>query len=361
MRVYRVSLVSRVPFLAISLLLLASGSSAVGDIEVDFSATRECGANLVIDNAITNETLYSEVSAWSHGKMRDWTYESMDAHATDMMVRDMGVPKEETAGAACVAVHYNTLLEIPEPLKGLLELLHVSVDVEVKLKKRVCKVGRVIIEDAEIEAPLVDETRIRTRTEASDSALASKSNMHMKMPWWAAVLEAQVNDAMRRLVSEKLDAVLSKLCEVPANQRRLLQTGVSGGFLRRALDRPIGFKKQHPLKPIEPKPEVPVVQKNATEALDANATDGLFALVVEELLVLPMAAAKAAAAAKELADMSEQAAVKEQVSTEEQNDSARRPSHLATLVARRGAHARTHFLMRRRDVSEKTLNNARVY
>ena len=352
-------------------MLLALASAAA--IDVDYSSSRICAAEPAMDRAISNETILAEVTRWSHGKLRDWRYEPVGADAAAVMVRGVGLSAAEASGAKCVAVAYVSLLEIPQPLKGLLELLRVSVDVEVKIKKRVCRAGHVLVEDAEIEAPIVDNTRLLTRMTATENVLASNSTMHMRMPWWASVLEAEVASAMRRLVDEKFDAVKSVLCEAPANQRKLLGTGPRGGFMRRALDRPGGFTKQHPLKPVEPKPALPKVDQNATETLqplDANATGGLLAFIVEELLVVPMAAAKAAAEA-EKADQdaaAEKKAAQDAAAPEAANGEAppqkahaRPPSHIAELVARRGAHARTHFLMRRRNLSERTLSNARVY
>jgi hypothetical protein len=361
------------------LLFAFAPALAVGAVDVDFSASRECASGLALDDAISNETLFAEVSKWSHGKARDWTYESLTADTKTTQAQSMGLTTEEAAAAACVLVHYGSLLEIPEPLKGLLELLRIGVVVEIKIKKHVCKSGRVVAEDVEVEAPLVEETRIRTRTEASDTTLSSKSNMHLRVPWWATVLEAQVGDAMRRSVSEKLDAVMDTLCvaqQGALQQRRLLQAGPRGSFMRRALHRPNDFHKEHPLMP--PKPRTPKVEENATEgpanvtAMLANATEGLIALVVEEMLVLPIEAVKAAEAAMEAeqADKTDapQPQKPEVVAVNNKTDKTlhhARPKQelrgLAALHARREKHAKTLFTLRRRELADKTLQNARLY
>lgn len=352
------------------LFVALAKTSAVGAVDVDFSATRECGSALAVGGAITNETLFAEVSAWSHGKARDWKYEPVNSESSAAFARAAGFPVHEAEGAAsilqCVKVQYGSMLEIPEPLKGLLELLRISVDVEVKIKKTVCEAGRVVVEDVDVEAPIVEETRIRTRTEASETSLVSTSQMHLRVPWWATVLEAQVADAMRRLVSEKLDAVLATRCNGEAlQQRRLLQARPRGGFMRRALERPGGYTKSHPLKPIEPR--MPKIEDNATDAW--NVTDGLVALVVEELLVLPIAAANAAKeieaeAEKEAEQAAEQAAemdTKVIVSPPHRKEPPKALRGLAALTARRDAHAKTLFTLRRRELVDKTLQNARVY
>jgi hypothetical protein len=370
---------SRVCLHLACLLFAFAPALAVGAVDVDFSASRECASGLALDDAISNETLFAEVSRWSHGKARDWTYESLTADTKTTQAQSMGLTTEEAAAAACVLVHYGSLLEIPEPLKGLLELLRIGVVVEIKIKKHVCKSGRVVAEDVEVEAPLVEETRIRTRTEASDTTLSSKSNMHLRVPWWATVLEAQVGDAMRRSVSEKLDAVMDTLCvaqQGALQQRRLLQAGPRGSFMRRALHRPNDFHKEHPLMP--PRPRTPKVEENATEAppnvtaaMIANATEGLIALVVEEMLVLPIAAVKAAEAAMETEQADKTGAPQPQKpDSVEMTKADKAPHHarpkqelrgLAALHARREKHAKTLFTLRRRELTDKTLQNARLY
>jgi hypothetical protein len=356
------------------LLFAFATAAAVGAVDVDFSASRECASGLALDGAISNETLFAEVSKWSHGKAQDWTYEPLDANAKLTHAQAMGLTTEEAAAAACVLVHYGSMLEIPEPLKGLLELLRIGVDVEVKIKKHVCKSGHVVAEDVEVEAPLVEETRITTRTEASDTTLSSKSTMHLRVPWWATVLEAQVGDAMRRSVSEKLDAVMDTLCvaqQGALQQRRLLQAAPRAGFMRRALSRPTDFHKHHPLMP--PQPRKPKTEQNATEALPnateeliANATQGLFALVVEEMLVLPIAAAEAAIQAEQAENAPQAKAEK----PEKPEGTDKAPHHarpiqavrgLAALHARREKHAKTLVTLRRRELADKTLQNARLY
>jgi hypothetical protein len=362
-------------------LLFAFGPAlAVGAVDVDFSASRECASGLALDGAISNETLFAEVSRWSHGKARDWTYEPLGADAKTIQSQAMGLTTEEAAAAACVMVRYGSLLEIPEPLKGLLELLRIGVDVEVKIKKHVCKSGHVVVEDVEVEAPLVEETRITTRSETSDTTLSSKSKMHLRVPWWATVLEAQVGDAMRRSVSEKLDAVMDTLCVTQQGvlqQRRLLQAGPRGGFMRRALHRPNDIKREHPLLP--PRPRAPKNEENATEAspnvteaMLANATEGLIALVVEEMLVLPIAAIQAAEAAMKVENREKTDAPEplKPDSAERTNKTDKAPHHarprqalrgLAALTARRDKHAKTLFTLRRRELADKTLQNARLY
>lgn len=350
-------------------------AAAVGAVDVDFSATRECGQALTVGGAISNETLFAEVSAWSHGKAKDWTYEPVKAGSTANFAREAGLSVHEAEGAAsasalqCVKVQYSSVLEIPEPLKGLLELLRISVEVEVKIKKTVCEAGRVVVEDVRVEAPIVEDTRIRTRTQASETSLVSLSQMHLRVPWWATVLEPQVADAMRRLVSEKLDAVLTTRCAgggLGLQQRRLLQAEGRGGFMRRALERPGGFSKSHPLKPLQPR--MPRIEENATQTPEvANATDGLIALVIEELFVLPTAAANAA---KEVEAGAEKAVEAEKVTdpntkvvvtTPQIQEPTKALRGLAALTARRDAHAKTLFTLRRRELAEKTLQHARVY
>lgn len=362
------------------LLFAFARVAVVGAVDVEFTSSRDCASGLALDGAISNETLFEEVSRWSHGKARDWTYEPIDADTKTTQAQAMGLTTEETAAAACVLVHYGSMLEIPEPLKGLLELLRIDVDVEVKIKKHVCKFGRVVSEDVEVEAPLVEETRITTRTEASDTTLSSRSKMHLRVPWWATVLEPQVGDAMRRSVSEKLDAVLETLCvaqQGALQQRRLLQAGKRGSFMRQALHRPNDFHKEHPLMP--PRPRTLVVEEketeappNVTAAMSANATEGLMALVVEEMLVLPIAAVKAVEEAMEVERLNKTDVSKTQKPDiiEQTNKTDKAPHHarpkqalrgLAALTARRDKNAKTLFTLRRRELADKTLQNARLY
>jgi hypothetical protein len=353
----------------VCLFISLAQAAAIGAVDVEFKSTRECPAALDVTGAISNETLYAEVAAWSHGKAKDWTYEPVSADARAGLARAGGLTEHEAEGAnflvSCVKVQYSSLLEIPEPLKGLLELLRISVDVEVKIKKTVCEVGRLVVEDVEVEAPIVEDTRIRTRTEASDRSLSSVSQMHLRVPWWATVLEAQIADAMRRLVSEKLDAVMATRCSGGAlQQRRLLQAGARGGFMRRALERPGGFGKSHPLKPLEPRMPKVAQTQNLTEAWppEANATGGLVALVVEELLVLPIAAANAAQEIEEEAEKAmEGAETHVVVSPSRKEEPTKSLRGVAALTARRDQHAKTLFTLRRRELAEKTMQNARVY
>ena len=104
----------------------------------------------------------------------------------------------------------------------------------------------------------------------------------------------------------------------------------------------------------------------------ANATEGMIALVVEEMLVLPIAAVQAAEAAMEAEQAEKTGAPEPQkpdvVALNNKTDKAlhhARPKQalrgLAALRARRNKHAKTLFTLRRRELADKTLQNARLY
>ena len=78
-----------------------------------------------------------------------------------------------------------------------------------------CRNGNVLVEHVRVEAPLVDEVEISTRSEADDGLLRSTSHVHFRVPWYATALEGEIAAALRRMVGEILDAVVKTLYVTP--------------------------------------------------------------------------------------------------------------------------------------------------
>ena len=88
-------------------------------------------------------------------------------------------------------------------------------EIDVAIEKQVCRNGNVLVEHVRVEAPLVDEVEISTRSETGDGLLRSTSRVHFRVPWYAAALEGEIAAVLRRMVGEKLNTVVKTLCVAP--------------------------------------------------------------------------------------------------------------------------------------------------
>jgi len=201
---------------------LARPARAFGDaVSVDYSSERACAAP-ALDTALANATIYRQVFVWAHDKdVREWTY-APEAPTIGLLSSFEFPSPPDKAALACVGVSYRAAIELPEPLLTLVRLLHIELEIEVTIHKQVCRSGHVLVEHVRVEAPLVDEVEILTRSEATDGLLRSTSHVHLRVPWYAAALENEIAAALRRMVGEKLDAVVKTLCEANGAPRRLL-------------------------------------------------------------------------------------------------------------------------------------------
>ena len=193
---------------------LASSTRAFGDaVSVEYCSERECAAP-VLERALANATIYRQVFVWAHDKdVREWTYDPEAPNAT--LLSRFAFSEAEKAALACVGVRYRAAIELPEPLLTFVRLLHIELEIDVAIEKQVCRNGNVLVEHVRVEAPLVDEVEISTRSEAGDGLLRSTSRVHFRVPWYATALEGEIAAALRRMVGEILDAVVKTLYVAP--------------------------------------------------------------------------------------------------------------------------------------------------
>ncbi len=152
----------------------------------------------------------------------------------------------------------------------------------------------VVFETTAVEAPVVEETRIWTRTGtgmAHTEVLKSASTMRLRVSWYVEALEAQIADAMQRMVREKMDAALKLLCEDRTSgvvhERRLL-----GAARRFETGKPVVDGAGHLTRPLLP-PISGTPDGNSSRMGGSNMTKttgstigGLFETVEEDAAVV---------------------------------------------------------------------------
>ena len=150
--------------------LLATASALV----VEYEAERECPTELAMAHALSNATLHAQVYQWAHAQaVSRWEY--ADAAASDALVARAGLAPTDATRLVCVRVHYGSALELPEPLRSLVQLLLLPGVVALDVEKLVCQLGGNIFEDTLVRDDIVHETRIWTRMEATASALHARA------------------------------------------------------------------------------------------------------------------------------------------------------------------------------------------
>lgn len=202
--------------------LMATGGAT--ETEVLTRGEGHCARPFDLGRALSNETLHEQVYYWANNHdVREWQWEKTTA-SPDMLLRlDLSVV--DGAKLECVGIRYAAGIRIPEPFESLLVVWHMSVEIPLRVEKVVCRGDAVLYEYATIQEPVLNEIHMITKHDlVTDFALQSSAKTTLVLPWFAAMLEAQVKTAMSRSVGEKFDAVVRSLCE-PKGARRSFSFG----------------------------------------------------------------------------------------------------------------------------------------
>ena len=210
------------------LAVLAVLPPALGDTTT-FVEVNTCDGTVSLADSMDNDVLYNQVYNWMHQKkIANWTHKRVEATAS--LRAHFAVP--ENATLSCAEVSYVADLQLPDAFQSFLQHMGISSSVPITVRKTVCNTGASMLEQAEVDVPVVNRVYIDAVHDVSescaacDSLLSSSTDVRFDVPWYARMLTRMITKHVGTSVSEKNHAVTASLCTARAGPA-LLQSNAS--------------------------------------------------------------------------------------------------------------------------------------
>ena len=196
------------------LAVLAVLPPALGDTTT-FVDVNTCDGTVSLGASMDNDVLYNQVYNWMHQKkISNWTHKRVEATAS--LRAHFAVP--ENATLSCAEVSYLADMQLPDAFQSLLQHLGIASSVPITVRKTVCNTGTSIVEQAEVEVPVVNRVYIDAVHDVSedcpacDSLVSSSTDVRLDVPWYARMLTRMITKHIGTSVGEKNRAVTASLC-----------------------------------------------------------------------------------------------------------------------------------------------------
>ena len=196
------------------LALLAVLPPALGETTT-FVDVNTCAGTVSLQASMDNDVLYNQVFNWMHQKkISNWTHKRVEATAA--LRAHFGLPANATL--ACAEVSYVADLQLPDAFQSFLQHLAFSTNVPISVRKTVCNTGASVVEQAEVDAPVVNRVYIDAVHEVSencgdcDDLVSSSTDVRLEVPWYARMLTRMITKHIGASVGEKNRAVTASVC-----------------------------------------------------------------------------------------------------------------------------------------------------
>lgn len=214
--------------LGVLLTVLAMLRPALGE-HATFADAVTCAGTVSLEASMDTDVLYNQVYNWMHQKkMRNWTHKRVEGPVA--MRKHFALPANATL--SCAEVSYVADLQLPEAFGTFLHHLGLALNVPITVHKTVCNTGASIVEQAEVDAPVVHrlyidaEHRVNASCGSCDEVLSTSTDVHLDVPWYGAMLTSLITQHIGVSVGEKNRAVAASLC-TPRAGPALLQSNAS--------------------------------------------------------------------------------------------------------------------------------------
>lgn len=229
---------------SLCLVILALHCVCADEVARTVNLSNVCAGSYSMHDALSSDTLYNQVFAWSHGrKVSNWVYEPSSASP------EMQTYFHENPALECVRVHYTADFDMPAVFSAFLNSMHIETRIQIRVKKEVCMhAGRVLVELATVSEHIVGDVRVETRSEiGAPDTMSTVSHVAIDVPWYAAFLNDHILDSLSRSAREKVDVVASSLCVPPLPSFSLRRVANRTLAPERMPNRTRAPRRRHPL------------------------------------------------------------------------------------------------------------------
>jgi len=163
-----------------------------------------------------SEALFALATKWSYTHdVRNWRFSAEDAPP----------PGSPPGDANCSRVEYDTSIHVP----NVLLVYWKKHSMQMAIAKRVCTHGRTMRETATIQKiPFIDslEIKVFAAADPKTETVSLSAEFALEIPWYLKMIDAPVQDRVRKSVREYLEILADDVCAAPG--RRALRSAPRG-------------------------------------------------------------------------------------------------------------------------------------